>query len=117
YELSKRLLDIMGGLFGVLFMGLITPFLGLLILLESGWPIFYTQSRMGKNAREYWIIKFRTMREAFDEDGKLLPDKDRITRVGWFLRRTHMDELPQFINVLRGDEPCRSTGRNIAPGK
>jgi exopolysaccharide biosynthesis polyprenyl glycosylphosphotransferase len=103
YEMSKRLLDIMGGLVGVLFMGLITPFLGLLILLESGWPIFYTQSRMGKNGKEYWIIKFRTMREAFDADGKLLPDKDRITRVGWFLRRTHMDELPQFINVLRGE--------------
>ena len=103
FELSKRLLDIFGGLVGVLFMGLITPFIGLLILLESGGPVFYTQSRLGKNGREYWIIKFRTMREVFNENGNLLPDKDRITRVGWFLRKTHMDELPQFINVLRGE--------------
>jgi exopolysaccharide biosynthesis polyprenyl glycosylphosphotransferase len=103
YELSKRLLDISGGLLGVAFLALLTPFLGLLILLESGRPVFYTQSRMGKNGKEYWIIKFRTMRDAVDAEGKLLPDKDRITRIGWFLRRTHMDELPQFINVLRGE--------------
>lgn len=103
YELAKRLVDITSGLFGILFMVLITPFVGLLILLESGWPVFYTQNRLGKNGREYSIIKYRTMREAYRDDGKLLPDKERITRVGWFLRRTHMDELPQFINVLRGE--------------
>jgi len=103
YELAKRLIDIISGLVGVLFMALVTPFIGLLILLESGWPVFYTQTRLGKNGREYWIIKYRTMREAYDKEGKLLPDKDRITRVGWFLRKTHMDELPQFINVLRGE--------------
>jgi exopolysaccharide biosynthesis polyprenyl glycosylphosphotransferase len=103
YELAKRLLDIFAGLLGVVFLGVITPFIGLLIILESGRPVFYTQSRLGKNGREYWIIKFRTMREVFGKDGKLLPDKDRITRIGWFLRRTHMDELPQFINVLRGE--------------
>lgn len=103
YELTKRLFDIFSGLFGVLSLVLITPIVGLLILLESGRPIFYTQSRLGKNGREYCIIKFRTMRQVFNEKGALLPDKDRITRVGWFLRKTHMDELPQFINVLRGE--------------
>ncbi len=103
YELTKRLLDIVGGLIGVIFLGIITPFIGALILIESGRPVFYTQSRLGKNGREYWIIKFRTMREAYDEFGELLPDKERITKVGWFLRRTHMDELPQLINVLRGE--------------
>jgi len=103
YEISKRLLDIFSGLTGVLFMALITPIVGLFIFLESGWPVFYTQTRLGKNGKEYWIIKYRTMREAFDQTGNPMPDKDRITRVGWFLRKTHMDELPQFINVLRGE--------------
>jgi exopolysaccharide biosynthesis polyprenyl glycosylphosphotransferase len=103
YELGKRLVDVVGGLMGVLAMAIITPFLGALILLESGWPVFYYQSRLGKNGKEYKIIKFRTMRESFDENGKPLPDKDRITRVGWFLRKTHMDEVPQVINILRGE--------------
>ncbi len=103
YELGKRLFDIIGGLVGVLGVAMITPFLGLLILLESGWPVFYYQSRLGKHGKEYKIIKFRSMREAFDEKGKPLPDKERITKIGWFLRRTHMDESPQFINVLRGE--------------
>ncbi len=75
-------------------LALITPFVGSLILLESGRPVFYTQSRLGKNGREYWIIKFRTMRDIYDEKGNLLPDKERITRVGWFLRKTHMMSCP-----------------------
>lgn len=103
YELVKRVLDIAGGLIGLLGLVLLTPFLGTLILLESGWPIFYTQGRLGKNGREYKIFKFRSMREVYDENGKLLPDKDRMTRVGWFLRKMHIDEIPQFINVLRGE--------------
>jgi exopolysaccharide biosynthesis polyprenyl glycosylphosphotransferase len=103
YELSKRLVDIITGLIGVLALGFITPFLSLMILIESGWPVFYYQSRLGKHGKEYKIIKFRTMREAFDETGKPLPDKDRITKIGWFLRKTHMDEVPQVINILRGE--------------
>lgn len=103
YELGKRLMDIAGGLVGVIVMIALTPFFGILILMESGWPIFYTQHRLGKNGREYKIIKFRSMREAYDENGRPLPDKERMTRVGWFLRKTHMDEIPQFINVLRGE--------------
>lgn len=103
YEMTKRLMDIAAGLVGGFALAVATPILGLLIILESGRPIFYTQSRLGKNGREYWIIKFRTMREEYDENGKLLPDKDRMTRIGWFLRKTHMDELPQVINVLRGE--------------
>jgi len=103
YELAKRGMDIIGGLVGVIALAIATPFLGLIILLESGWPVFYYQSRLGKHGREYKIIKFRTMREAFDESGKPLPDKDRMTKVGWFLRKTHMDEVPQVINILRGE--------------
>lgn len=103
YELGKRLMDIIGGLIGAFGVALITPFVGLLILLESGWPVFYYQSRLGKHGKEYKIIKFRSMREAYDENGKALPDKERITRIGWFMRKTHLDESPQFLNVLRGE--------------
>jgi lipopolysaccharide/colanic/teichoic acid biosynthesis glycosyltransferase len=95
--------DIVGGLVGVIGLALATPFLGAIILLESGWPVFYYQSRLGKNGREYKIIKFRTMREAYDETGRPLPDKDRMTRVGWFLRKTHIDEVPQVVNIMRGE--------------
>lgn len=103
YEIGKRLVDITGGLVGVFGMILITPFIGTLILLESGRPVFYKQGRLGKNGREYQIFKFRSMREAYDENGRPLPDKERMTRIGWFLRKTHMDEIPQFLSVLRGE--------------
>jgi len=103
YEIGKRIIDIAGGFAGVFALLILTPFIGMSILLESGWPVFYYQSRLGKNGREYKIIKFRTMRESFDGFGKLLPDKERMTRVGWFLRKTHIDELPQVINILRGE--------------
>jgi exopolysaccharide biosynthesis polyprenyl glycosylphosphotransferase len=103
YELAKRLMDLFGGLVGVFGLFLVTPFIGLAILLESGRPVFYYQSRLGKHGKEYQIIKFRTMREAYDERGKPLPDKERMTHVGWFLRKTHIDELPQVVNILRGE--------------
>ena len=103
YELAKRLLDLIGGLLGVCALIVVTPIVGSLILLESGRPVFYRQSRLGKNGREFKIVKFRSMRELCDENGNLLPDKERITHIGWFLRKTHMDEMPQFISVLRGE--------------
>ncbi len=103
YELVKRLLDIVGGLFGVTILAFAFPFIAFAIFLEFGWPVIYTQKRLGKNGRSYKIIKFRTMREAFDDNGRPLPDELRITRVGRILRKSHQDELPQFINVLRGE--------------
>lgn len=103
YEIAKRAFDILVGLLGCVTLLIVTPIIGALILLESGWPVFYTQNRLGRHGKEYRIIKFRTMREAYTKDGRLLPDKDRITRVGWFMRKTHMDEFPQVINVLRGE--------------
>lgn len=103
YEGLKRLMDIMGGLVGVLILAVVYPIIALAIYLESGGPIVFTQKRLGKNGREYTIIKFRTMRQAYDAEGKALADKDRITRVGKILRKSHLDELPQFVNVLRGE--------------
>lgn len=106
YEWAKRGLDILGGLLGTLGTLLLLPFVGLAIYLESGRPIFFLQERAGRGGRPFRIIKFRTMRPAppEEEQGKWADDDaHRITRVGAFLRRTHLDEFPQFINVLRGE--------------
>lgn len=106
YILSKRVVDILGGLIGVVGLGLILPFIGLGILLESGFPIFYTQVRLGVGGRPFNIIKFRTMRKDAEVNGKAMlakEDDERATRVGRILRKTHIDEIPQFINVLKGD--------------
>jgi len=106
YELAKRLLDIIGGAVGVCLLLLLLPFITIAIVLDDGFPLFYTQTRAGKGAQPYKIIKLRTMRRDAEADGKpqwAKEDDARATRVGRFLRKTHLDELPQFINVLRGE--------------
>jgi len=106
YELGKRLIDILGGLIGVLFLLISLPFVSLGILLESGRPVFYSQTRSGRGAQPYRILKYRTMHQDAEPDGKpqwAKEDDERATRVGRILRKTHLDELPQFINVLSGE--------------
>lgn len=106
YVLAKRMIDILGGLIGSFLLFLLFPFVGMAILLDNGWPIFYSQSRLGKGGRPYNIIKFRTMIIDAEADGQprwAKEDDERATRVGRFLRKTHIDEIPQFINVLRGE--------------
>jgi len=66
-------------------------------------PVIFTQERPGKNAKIFKVIKFKTMTDERDENGELLPDEDRLTKVGKFVRSTSIDELPQLINVLKGD--------------
>ena len=73
----------------------------LYILNEGG--VFFTQQRPGKNATLFKVIKFKTMNDRIDQHGKLLSDKERLTRMGNFIRTTSLDELPQMINVLKGD--------------
>lgn len=106
YELAKRLLDIIGGLFGLLIFALMFPFLGLAIWLDTGSPIFYTQDRLGKGGIRFKIYKFRSMLQDADMEGApftTMENDPRVTRVGGFLRRTRLDELPQFWSVLRGE--------------
>ncbi|MEZ0394886.1 MAG: sugar transferase [Anaerolineales bacterium] len=106
YELGKRLLDILLALIGLVMLAVIFPLVSLLILIDSGLPIIYKQIRLGKGGKPFYVYKFRTMRQDAEKDGKprLTQEKDnRITRVGNFLRRTHLDEFPQFWNVLRGE--------------
>jgi exopolysaccharide biosynthesis polyprenyl glycosylphosphotransferase len=106
YEIAKRIMDFIGGLLGTLALAILFPIVALGILIDSGAPVFYTQKRLGKRGHLYDIIKFRTMRQDAEKDGKARPasqNDDRITRFGKFLRKSHIDEFPQFINVLRGD--------------
>lgn len=106
YELAKRMMDILGALVGLLILLIALPFLSLAILVDSGPPIFYSQPRLGRGRKVFTIYKFRSMRRKSDAvlDVQTTTENDpRITRVGKFLRKTRLDELPQFWNVLRGD--------------
>lgn len=106
YELGKRLLDIIGGLVGSLILIVLLPVLALVIMIDDGLPIIYTQTRLGRGGQPYRIIKLRTMRRDAEADGSpkwAKEDDSRATRFGRFLRKTHLDELPQFLNVLKGE--------------
>jgi len=106
YDLAKRLVDVIGGATGIVVLTLCFPFLALAIMLDSGFPIFYSQFRLGRGGSTFRIYKFRSMwKGSFTEDGaRTTAENDpRVTRVGNFLRKTRLDELPQFWNVLRGD--------------
>jgi exopolysaccharide biosynthesis polyprenyl glycosylphosphotransferase len=106
YEMGKRFLDIIGGLVGLLICLVLLPFIGIATIIDSGFPILYWQERLGRGGREFQIVKFRTMRQDAEKEGKpqMAGENDpRITRIGNFLRATRLDEFPQFWNVLRGE--------------
>jgi exopolysaccharide biosynthesis polyprenyl glycosylphosphotransferase len=106
YDLFKRVMDILGGLVGLLILFFALPFLALAIYIDSGLPIIYSQPRLGRGRSIFTIYKFRSMRKKTEtalETKAAVKNDPRITRVGKFLRKTRLDELPQFWNVLRGD--------------
>jgi lipopolysaccharide/colanic/teichoic acid biosynthesis glycosyltransferase len=106
YLLIKRLIDVVGGLAGLIGFFVLFPFAALAIVIDSGLPIFYSQPRLGQGGRTFKIYKFRTMYQNSEADGSFRPAEEndpRITRVGNFLRKVRLDELPQFWNVLRGE--------------
>ena len=99
----KRFLDIIGASLGLI---LLSPLLLLLIRRigkDMGKPVFFRQPRPGKNGKPFEMIKFRSMRDAVDEAGALLPDSERITPLGQKLRSSSLDELPELWNVLKGE--------------
>ena len=99
----KRLFDLF---FSSATLLLLSPLLVIIIcciVLFQGTPVFFLHKRLGKNHKKFHIYKFCTMKNTKDENGKLLSDKDRTTKLGSFLRKTSIDELPGFVNVLIGD--------------
>lgn len=99
----KRAIDIVGSFLGGLLISPILIIIAILIRIKLGSPIFFTQDRVGKDGKVFKIVKFRTMLEAYDKFGEPLSDKERVTSFGNFLRSTSLDELPELINVLKGD--------------
>jgi lipopolysaccharide/colanic/teichoic acid biosynthesis glycosyltransferase len=99
----KPLLDFFIAIIGLIILLPLLLIVTLLLLISNkGYP-FFMQKRPGKNGKVFTIYKFKTMTEAKDKNGKLLPDKDRITLIGKFVRKSSLDEVPQLINVLKGD--------------
>ena len=99
----KRLCDVIVALGGIIILSPILLVCMILIKCKLGSPIFFKQRRIGKNNKEFEMIKFRTMKDSVDKDGNLLPDKERMTKLGMILRRLSIDELPEFINILKGE--------------
>jgi len=105
YEKIKRLSDILIGLIVGAVTILIFPFIALAIKLDSPGPIFYKQIRIGKNGKKFNLVKFRSMKKDAERNGAVWAEKNdpRITRVGKILRKSLIDELPQFIDILKGE--------------
>jgi exopolysaccharide biosynthesis polyprenyl glycosylphosphotransferase len=101
----KRALDLVGSAIGLVLLSPLLMLISVLIKFDSPGPVFYAQERMGLDAKPFWCIKFRSMRSDAERDGPGWTTKDdpRVTRLGGFLRRTSLDELPNLINVLRGE--------------
>ena len=101
--MKKRILDL---ILTILMLILLSPLLGFVaffVRIKFGRPVLFKQERPGLHGRPFILFKFRTMTNARDEKGKLLPDADRLSSTGRFLRRTSLDELPELFNVLKGD--------------
>ncbi|MBK9996350.1 MAG: sugar transferase [Nitrospira sp.] len=116
YGLVKSVVDLVAAAFGMVLVGPLMALIALAIKLDSPGPVFFSQKRCGKNGREFWMHKFRTMvpdaekrqkelRAQNSVDGPMfkLEEDPRITRMGKILRKTSLDELPQLLNVLRGE--------------
>jgi sugar transferase EpsL len=101
--ISKRFLDLALTISGLLIWTPFMVFISLLVGVYFGTPIIFRQKRPGYHGKPFWVYKFRTMTNAHDEQHNLLPDEQRITRLGRFLRSTSLDELPELFNVLRGE--------------
>ena len=99
----KRLCDVLAALVGLIVLVPLLIAIAIAIYISMGRPILFTQPRPGKNGRLFTFYKFRTMGPAYDANGEFIPDDQRLTPLGRFLRKTSLDELPQLWNILTGD--------------
>ncbi|MDD3744623.1 MAG: sugar transferase [Lentimicrobiaceae bacterium] len=102
-NLLKPIIDFLLSLIVLLILSPLFLLITLLLTIANSGNPFFTQTRPGKNARLFKVIKFKTMNEKRDAAGNLLPDAQRLTTVGKFIRKTSLDEIPQLLNVLKGD--------------
>ena len=99
----KRCLDIVLSLCGIIVLSPVLLVLFILVRVKLGSPVLFKQERPGKGEKIFTLCKFRTMTDARDEKGELLPDEVRLTKFGRLLRATSLDELPELVNILKGD--------------
>ena len=102
-HLGKRLSDLSLTITALIFCLPLIALIAILVLIDLGSPVFFRQRRPGLYGQPFILLKFHTMNNARDVQGNLLPDKDRLTRLGKLLRSTSLDELPELFNVLKGD--------------
>lgn len=99
----KRILDFLLSFIAIIVLSPVYLVLAILVRIKLGKPILFTQERIGKGEKTFKLYKFRSMTDQRDDEGNLLPDEDRLTGFGKKLRSTSMDELPELINIIKGD--------------
>jgi len=99
----KRIIDFILGLIGFILLSPIFLIVLILLMINNGGKPFFFQKRPGKDEKIFKVIKFKTMNDKKGANGELLPDADRLTKLGIFVRKTSLDEIPQLLNVLKGD--------------
>ena len=109
---GKRFLDIVLSLLAIVILSPLLLILSVLVLIFMGWPIIFKQPRPGKDEKIFNMYKFRTMTNAKDKDGKLLPNEKRLTKFGNFLRKSSLDELPELFCILIGKMSFVGTTRS-----
>lgn len=102
-KILKPLLDLLAAIIGLVLISPVFLLLILLLLIANNGKPFFFQKRAGKNGRIFKIIKLKTMNDKKDQYGKLLPYDQRVTKIGTFIRKYSLDEIPQLINILKGD--------------
>lgn len=102
-NLFKRIVDCALSILGFVFLFPVFLAVSILLFINNKGAVFFFQNRPGKNGKIFKVIKFKTMTDAKDSKGNLLSDKERLTSVGKFVRKTSLDEIPQLINVIKGD--------------
>lgn len=103
YKILKRCFDFISATLLLLVISPLFLVLMVLVRFKHGSPVFFKQKRTGKGMKPFMLIKFRTMTNAIDTDGNLLPDNKRVTKFGLWLRNSSLDELPELINIIKGD--------------